>query len=205
MEAEARLRAMGTRVGIGRFKLKRRVVPSLASFELVSMLVGVSVCASCRHRRPSHRTRPIGDQGEGARWHKTDAARPSGGPNLHGHVGRILHRPRRSATRCRLFRRESLDQWRNAMAKWKIATALALLATVLSTQVVAHVFSDPDAFQAQHPDRDVLNGGALTPAGRAAAGLDNPRGSMAWGEVPTLCLRAAIRGFRATNNSLLTD
>jgi hypothetical protein len=62
------------------------------------------------------------------------------------------------------------------MAKWTIATAVALLATITSTQVVAQGFSDPDAFQAQHPDRDVLNGGALTPAAKAAAGLDNPTG-----------------------------
>jgi hypothetical protein len=57
------------------------------------------------------------------------------------------------------------------MAKLTVAAAVALFSTITATQVFAQVFSDPDAFQAQHPDRDVLNGGALTPAARAAAGL----------------------------------
>jgi hypothetical protein len=34
---------------------------------------------------------------------------------------------------------------------------------------------EPAAFQAMHPDRDVLNGGALTPAGRM--GLERPYGA----------------------------
>jgi hypothetical protein len=55
------------------------------------------------------------------------------------------------------------------MAKLTVAAAVALFSTITATQVFAQVFSDPDAFQAQHPDRDVLNGGALTPAARAAA------------------------------------
>ena len=42
---------------------------------------------------------PLRHQGEGARRHKTDAAQASGGPDLHGHVGRVLHRPRRSVRR----------------------------------------------------------------------------------------------------------
>jgi hypothetical protein len=55
----------------------------------------------------------------------------------------------------------------------RIAAAFAVLSTIVPTQVLAQSFSEPAAFQAQHPDRDVLNGGALTPAARAAAGLDN--------------------------------
>jgi hypothetical protein len=35
--------------------------------------------------------------------------------------------------------------------------------------------TNPDSFQAQYPDRDVLNGGALTPAGRM--GLELPGGA----------------------------
>jgi hypothetical protein len=31
-------------------------------------------------------------------------------------------------------------------------------------------FSEPAAYQAAHPDRDVLNGGQLTPAARGALG-----------------------------------
>ena len=42
---------------------------------------------------------PLRHQGEGARRHKTDAAQASGGPGLHGHVGRVLHRPWRLVRR----------------------------------------------------------------------------------------------------------
>jgi hypothetical protein len=76
------------------------------------------------------------------------------------------------------------------MAKRTIAAAAALFSIITTEQVFAQSFSEPAAFQAQHPDRDVLNGGALTPAARAAAGLDSPRGayratgSMDAGSVP---------------------
>lgn len=64
------------------------------------------------------------------------------------------------------------------MVKLKIAAAVAvaLVTPLTSTQVVAQSFGEPAAFQAQHPDRDVLNGGVLTPAARAAAGLESSRG-----------------------------
>jgi hypothetical protein len=62
------------------------------------------------------------------------------------------------------------------MAKLRIVAAVALLSTITSTQVSAQSFTEPAAFAAQHPDRDVLNGGALTPAARAAAGLESLRG-----------------------------
>jgi hypothetical protein len=52
-----------------------------------------------------------------------------------------------------------------------MTAALALLSTIASTQVLAQSFGEPAAFAAQHPDRDVLNGGALTPEARAATGL----------------------------------
>ena len=58
-----------------------------------------------------------------------------------------------------------------------IVSAAALLSTVAMTEVHAQSFSEPAAFAAQHPDRDVLNGGALTPAARASAGLDEPKGT----------------------------
>jgi hypothetical protein len=54
----------------------------------------------------------------------------------------------------------------------RILAGVALLSILTSTQVLAQSFWEPSAFAAQYPDRDVLNGGALTPAGRAAAGLD---------------------------------
>lgn len=57
------------------------------------------------------------------------------------------------------------------MTSTKIAVAAALLsaAALLPTAAQAQ-FSEPAAYQAAHPDRDVLNGGQLTPAGRGALG-----------------------------------
>ena len=60
------------------------------------------------------------------------------------------------------------------MARLRIVAGIILLSTIASTPVFAQL-SEPAAYEAQHPDRDILNGGALTPAARAAAGLDNPR------------------------------
>ena len=51
-----------------------------------------------------------------------------------------------------------------------VAAALLSAAAFTSTRALAQ-FSEPAAYQAQHPDRDVLNGGQLTPAGRAARGF----------------------------------
>ena len=52
--------------------------------------------------------------------------------------------------------------------KTMIATALLSMAAITSAsaQLPEWATQYPDAFQAQYPDRDVLNGGALTPAGR---------------------------------------
>lgn len=57
------------------------------------------------------------------------------------------------------------------------AAALVSMATVTSAsaQLPSWANSNPDAFQAQYPDRDVLNGGALTPAGRM--GLERAGGA----------------------------
>src|ERR1700730_15906029 len=62
-------------------------------------------------------------------------------------------------------------------SKILIAAALLSIATVgsASAQLPTWANSNPDAFQAQYPDRDVLNGGALTPAGRM--GLELPGGA----------------------------
>jgi len=61
--------------------------------------------------------------------------------------------------------------------KTVIAAALLSMAAVTSAsaQLPTWGSSDPDAFQAQYPDRDVLNGGALTPAGRM--GLERAGGA----------------------------
>ena len=56
------------------------------------------------------------------------------------------------------------------MTRTKIAAAAALLAVALTPTLALAQFSEPAAYQAAHPDRDVLNGGQLTPAARAALG-----------------------------------
>ena len=63
------------------------------------------------------------------------------------------------------------------LSKILIATALLSIATAssASAQLPTWANSNPDAFQAQYPDRDVLNGGALTPAGRT--GLERANGA----------------------------
>ena len=64
------------------------------------------------------------------------------------------------------------------MAALKSLTAAARLSIMFVTQPFAQSFSEPAAFEAQYPDRDVLNGGALTPAAKAeaAARLESSRG-----------------------------
>jgi len=53
------------------------------------------------------------------------------------------------------------------MTGLKTLVAAALISTISATCALAQAaISEPGAFQAQFPDRDVLNGGALTPAGR---------------------------------------
>lgn len=50
-----------------------------------------------------------------------------------------------------------------------IAAAMMAVAGLTSTLAQAQ-FSEPGAYQAANPDRDVLNGGQLTPYGRAIRG-----------------------------------
>jgi hypothetical protein len=68
------------------------------------------------------------------------------------------------------------------MAGRKTFVAAALMSAISATSALA---DDPDAFQAMYPNRDVLNGGALTPAGRM--GLEQSRGAV----------RGASPSFRA--------
>lgn len=58
-----------------------------------------------------------------------------------------------------------------------IAATLVSMATITSAsaQLPPWAITNPDSFQAQYPDRDVLNGGRLTPAGRM--GLELPGGA----------------------------
>jgi len=64
------------------------------------------------------------------------------------------------------------------MTGFKTLLAAALMSTISATCALAQAaISEPGAFQAQFPNRDVLNGGALTPAGRM--GLEIPGGASA--------------------------
>ena len=63
------------------------------------------------------------------------------------------------------------------MIRLRALVAVALLSTVSITPALAQAaISEPGAFQAMFPNRDVLNGGALTPAGRM--GLELPNGAV---------------------------
>jgi hypothetical protein len=55
------------------------------------------------------------------------------------------------------------------MTRTKIAVAAALVSAAALMPTMAQAqFSEPAAYQAAHPDRDVLNGGQLTPSARGA-------------------------------------
>ncbi|MCP3368038.1 hypothetical protein [Bradyrhizobium cajani] len=64
------------------------------------------------------------------------------------------------------------------MSAFKTLIAAALISTAtISSASAAWTFADqePAAFSAMYPNRDVLNGGALTPAGRM--GLERAYGA----------------------------
>jgi hypothetical protein len=65
------------------------------------------------------------------------------------------------------------------MTVFKILIAAALVSMTAvssaSAQLPSWAETNPDSFQAQYPDRDVLNGGRLTPAGRM--GLERAGGA----------------------------
>jgi hypothetical protein len=58
------------------------------------------------------------------------------------------------------------------MTGFKTLMLAALISTISVTSVLAQ---EPAAFQSMFPNRDVLNGGALTPAGRS--GLEQDYGA----------------------------
>jgi hypothetical protein len=61
-----------------------------------------------------------------------------------------------------------------------ILAVAALMSTAAMTTLAQAQASEPAAFQSQNPNRDVLNGGQLTPAGRAALGqYEGPSGAYA--------------------------
>ncbi|NPU67245.1 hypothetical protein HL667_19745 [Bradyrhizobium sp. 83012] len=65
------------------------------------------------------------------------------------------------------------------MTSWKSKAAALLLSMAIAAPGSAQGWffgeQEPGTYQAMHPDRDVLNGGALTPAGRM--GLVRPSGA----------------------------
>jgi hypothetical protein len=82
---------------------------------------------------------------------------------------------RRFTDRLHISRAEK-EEWRNTMNQLGMLVAAALTSTISTTPAVAQAaISEPGAFQAMFPNRDVLNGGELTRAGRM--GLDLPGGT----------------------------
>ncbi|MBV9062777.1 MAG: BA14K family protein [Alphaproteobacteria bacterium] len=82
--------------------------------------------------------------------------------------------------------------------KTVVAAALVSLAgaSAANAQLPEWAASHPGAFQSQYPDRDVLNGGALTPAGRM--GLERPGGA-----APVFGLDSVYRAEGAVASSRL--
>src|SRR5450755_4323585 len=83
-----------------------------------------------------------------------------------------------SSDRKREFSAQNNKKRRTTMTTFKTLIAAALVSMTAVTSVSAQLpnwaAQYPDAFQAQYPDRDVLNGGALTPAGRMGLVLPHP-------------------------------
>jgi hypothetical protein len=68
-------------------------------------------------------------------------------------------------------------KWRTTMTGLKVLVAAAMISAISATSALAEpAISEPGAFQAMNPDRDVLNGGELTPAGKM--GLELPGGAV---------------------------
>jgi hypothetical protein len=56
------------------------------------------------------------------------------------------------------------------MTRSLVLAALVMSTAALTPSLAQAQVSEPAAYQSQHPDRDILNGGQLTPAGQAARG-----------------------------------
>jgi len=84
------------------------------------------------------------------------------------------------------------------MTNTRIAVAAALVSAVALMPTMAQAqFSEPAAYQAAHPDRDVLNGGQLTPAARAALGQQGaPNDAYASQAYPSAAAPAVRSGHR---------
>ena len=79
------------------------------------------------------------------------------------------------------------------MTKFKLLGVAAILSTVTATPVFAQAaISEPAAFQAIYPDRDVLNGGAPTPASRMGLELRGGSVSRSYARASTKHLTRAL-------------
>jgi hypothetical protein len=78
------------------------------------------------------------------------------------------------------------------MSGLKPLLAAAVISMISATSALAQ---EPAAFAAQHPDRDVLNGGALTPAGRL--GLVLP-----YGAAPSPSAYAAANAYAGVDGAV---
>src|SRR5882762_344289 len=78
------------------------------------------------------------------------------------------------------------------MTLFKTLIAAALVSMTAVTSAGAQSPWWPDVFDAQYPDRDLLNGGALTPAGRM--GLELPGGA-----APAAPVSGANNAYAANN------
>ena len=86
------------------------------------------------------------------------------------------------------------------MAKFTAAASAVLLSGIVLAPPAFGQASEPAAYQASHPDRDVLNGGALTPWGAEQAarnGAGNAYGAMQAAPAPVLGERPLpVRRYR---------
>jgi len=84
------------------------------------------------------------------------------------------------------------------MTGLKTLVAAALISTISATCALAQAaISEPGAFQAQFPDRDVLNGGALTPAGRMGLELADGAAGVSTGNNAYARINSASQAARA--------
>ncbi len=83
------------------------------------------------------------------------------------------------------------------MTRARIIAAAALLAATAMPTMAQAQFSEPAAYQAAHPDRDVLNGGQLTPAARGQLGTpDSAYASQAYPSAVAPLVRPGHRRHR---------
>src|SRR5436305_15047384 len=84
------------------------------------------------------------------------------------------------------------------MASINVLSALAVLSVLFTTPVFAQAaISEPSAFQAMFPNRDVLNGGSLTPAGRMGLELADGAAGVSTGNNAYARINSASQAARA--------